>query len=715
MPNAYPIRSFAATALVAISLIGCSRTPTGPIVDASNHTEWRHFGGDPANSQYSALDQITREKVRDLEVAWIYRAGDARPDGRSQIQCNPIIIDSLLYGSTPGLNFFALHAATGEEIWRFDPFAGEDAAENLGVNRGVVYWENDQERRLLFPAGERLFSLDALTGIPDSVFGDGGSVSLKTGLGPGAEDLFVLLNTPGVVFEDLIIVGSRVNEGPAPAAPGHIRAFHVPTGELAWMFKTIPEPGEFGYETWPEDAWQRKGGANAWTGMSVDHERGWVFVPTGSAAFDFYGGDRHGENLFANTLLALDARTGQRIWHYQVVRHDLWDRDLPAAPNLVTIRRGGETVEAVAQITKSGHVWVFDRESGEPLFPVEEIEAPPSDLEGEQAWPVQRLPLEPPPFSRQVFAEEHISRISDTTYAFVKARFDQGLRTGRAFIPPSTEGTMIFPGFDGGGEWGGAAVDPESGILYINGNEMPWILTMVDLRYGRTAGARLYAYNCAVCHGAEREGDPQGVFPGLTAIGDTMTAEEINTQIINGKGIMPSFGHLPRGDVEQITAFLLGTEEAKDETFDPEELRYPYGHTGYNRFLDPHGYPAIEPPWGTLNAIDLNRGKILWQVPLGEFPELTAQGIPKTGTENYGGPLVTAGNLIFIGASRDEYFRAFDKETGEELWKSKLPAGGYATPATYMLDGKQYVVIAAGGGKMGTKSGDAYVAYTLRE
>jgi quinoprotein glucose dehydrogenase len=341
------------------------------------------------------------------------------------------------------------------------------------------------------------------------------------------------------------------------------------------------------------------------------------------------------------------------------------------------------------------------------------METPASDLDGEAAWPVQRLPMMPPPFARQVFAENNISRITDSSYAFVKARFDQGLRTGRQFIPPSTEGTVIFPGFDGGGEWGGAAVDPETGILYVNGNEMPWILTMVDLRHGRTPGARLYAFNCAVCHGAEREGDPQGIFPALTAIGDTMSSEEIARQIRNGKGIMPSFGHLTDDEIGQVTAFLLDQEEGGAQDAGIEALRYPYGHTGYNRFLDPDGYPAVEPPWGTLNAIDLNRGEILWQVPLGEFPELTARGIPKTGTENYGGPVVTAGGLIFIGASKDEFFRAFDKKTGEELWKAKLPAGGYATPATYMLDGKQYVVIAAGGGKMGTRSGDAYVAYAL--
>lgn len=703
---------FWAALLSLVIVSGCGSYPEAEPPAIGSYTTWQTFGGDPANTQYSDLAQITTDNVSLLTVAWTYRPGDADVQNRSQIQCNPIVIDTLLFGSTASLRFFALHAATGREIWTFDPFGTEGDRYSLGVNRGVVYWEEGNDRRILFTAGERLFAVDALTGRPMPDFGEGGSVSLKEGLGPRAADLYVLSNTPGVVYEDLLILGTRVNEGPAPSAPGYVRAFDVRTGALRWVFHTIPRPGEYGYDTWPPDAWDRVGGVNAWTGLSLDQARGWVFIPTGSAAFDFYGGDRAGENLFANSLLVLDARTGTRIWHYQIVRHDLWDRDLPAAPNLVTIRHGDRWVDAVAQITKSGHVWVFERATGEPLFPVEVHDGPASDLDGEMAWPLQRLPAKPAPFARQSFTRADINDVTPGTRAYVEARFNRGLRTGRQFIPPSTEGTIIFPGFDGGGEWGGAAFDPSSGILYVNANEMPWILTMVDVRNRGARGERLYTINCAVCHGADRQGDPARTVPSLEGLAERLDRGAVTQRILQGKGVMPSFAHLSDGDVDAVASFVLGQleEEAPDEDSGP---RYPYAHTGYNRFVDSLGYPAVKPPWGTLNAIDLNTGEFVWKVPLGELEELSARGIPPTGTENYGGPVVTAGGLVFIGASKDEHFRAFDKRTGEELWKTRLPAGGYATPATYEIDGKQYVVIAAGGGKMGTPSGDSYIAFAL--
>ncbi|RMH60065.1 MAG: pyrroloquinoline quinone-dependent dehydrogenase [Bacteroidetes bacterium] len=685
-------------------------------------TGWTTYGGDAGSHQYSTLDQITPANVHRLEVAWTYHTGDARADDRSQIQCNPLIVDGTLYGTSPGLKLFALDAATGTERWVFDPFEGEDDGPGpLGVNRGVVYWADGPDRRILFTAGSWLYAIDATTGRPVPSFGTGGRVSLKEGLGRNADDLFVIANTPGALYRDLLILGSRVSEN-ADAAPGHLRAYDVRTGALVWRFHTIPQPGEFGYDTWPEDAYTYIGGANAWAGMTVDPGRGWVFVPTGSAAFDFWGGNRKGQNLFANTLLALDAATGRRIWHIQIVRHDLWDRDLPAPPNLVTVTHGGRRIDAVAQITKSGHVFLLDRETGEPLFPVEEIPVPPSDLRGEAVWPTQILPTKPPPFARQVFTEDLITDRTPEAHAAVRSRWAQ-VRSGGPFTPPSTQGTVIFPGFDGGGEWGGAAFDPETGWLYVNSNEMPWILTMVDLaptEDSRPPGARLYAANCAVCHGADRAGDTAGVIPSLRDLGDRLQPSDVAQILQRGQGVMPAFGHLTPAETEALIAFLFDPEAAHAPPADPPEApaltdprAVPYSHTGYNRFLDPDGYPAVKPPWGTLNAIDLNRGTLVWQVPLGEFEELTAQGLPKTGTENYGGPIVTAGGLIFIGASKDEYFRAFDKTTGEELWKVKLPAGGYATPATYALDGKQYVVIAAGGGKMGTPSGDAYVAFAL--
>lgn len=694
-----------------------SRTKTGIEGD------WPAHGGDQAGSHYSHLRQINTKNVTRLQVAWIYRTGDKRDDNRSQIQCNPIIMEGVLYATSPQLKVFALNAATGKQLWRFDPFAAGADQGAFGVNRGVVYWRSGGDRRILFTAGQSLFALDATTGKLIPEFGTHGVVDLRDGLGRDVKNLFVGSRTPGAIYRDLLILGSVVSEGPGPAAPGHIRAYDVRTGKVRWIFHTIPQPGEFGNDTWPPDAWKRLGGANAWSGITVDEERGWVFLPTGSASFDFWGGNRQGQNLFANCVLALKAATGERVWHYQTVHHDLWDRDLPAAPNLVTVTHNGRRIDAVAQITKSGHVFVLDRETGQPLFPVEERAVPASDLKGEAAWPTQPFPLKPPPFSRQVFTEEEATNISPQARAHVLERLRK-VRTGRPFIPPSTAGTVIFPGFDGGGEWGGAAFDASSGLLYVNANEMPWILTMIEISpkaaSGRISlGHKLYNQLCAACHGASREGDPQQIYPNLIGIEKRMSRSDTGRIIEAGKGIMPSFGFLSVTEKEALVNFLFGIESLEEAgplqkpSGEKAEPDIPYTHTGYNRFLDPEGYPAVKPPWGTLNAMNLNKGTIEWSVPLGELAELTKRGLPPTGTENYGGPVVTAGGLLFIGATQDEKFRAFDKKTGKVLWETKLPAGGYATPATYLANGRQYVVIAAGGGKMGTPSGDAYVAFTL--
>lgn len=680
---------------------------------ADPYRTWEVYGGDASSSQYSSLDQINRENVHRLEVAWVYHTGDHEPDGYSQIQCNPLIVDGVLYGTTPRLKLFALDAATGAHRWTFDPYADEGTYSFFGVSRGVAYWKDGDDRRILFTAGSTLYAIDARTGQPLPSFGKGGAVDLREGLDRDMTGLYISANTPGALYEDLYILGGRVAEE-HPSAPGHIRAFDVRTGAIAWIFHTIPHPGEFGYETWPEDAYERIGGANAWSGISVDPERGWVFVPTGSAAFDFWGGNRKGRNLFANTLLALDAATGERVWHFQAVRHDLWDRDLPATPNLLTLRRDGRRVDAVAQITKSGHVFVLDRETGEPLFPVEEVEVPASDLDGEEAWPTQVLPVEPPPFARQAFTEAEVTDRSPEAHAFVLDSLRK-VRSAGQFVPPSTQGTMIFPGFDGGGEWGGAAHDPTTGILYVNSNEMAWIQQMQKLnpeaqRAAFSVGEQVYAYHCVACHGFDRQGLPG--FPSLVDLKARRSREEVIRTIRTGGARMPAFAHLQEDAVEALVAALFDEPEP-EATMTRSADAPPYMHRGYNRFVDPDGYPAVKPPWGTLNAIDLNTGTFVWRVPLGEYPELTAQGVPPTGTENYGGPVVTAGGLLFIGASHDEYFRAFDTATGDELWRFKLPAGGYATPATYDVDGRQYVVIAAGGGKMNTKPGDAYVAFAL--
>ena len=652
-------------------------------------------------------------------MAWTYASGGASAEGRSQIQCNPIVVDGVLYATSPLIKVFALDAATGREKWSFDPFAGNAGdPQAVGVNRGVTYWASGGDRRILFTAGPRLFALDAATGKPIPTFGEKGSVSLLTGLDRDVTGLYVMSRTPGTIYKDLLILGTVVSEGPGASAPGHVRAYDVRTGKIAWIFHTIPHPGEFGYDTWPSDAWMRMGGANAWSGISVDEARGLVFLPTGSAAFDFWGGNREGANLFANSVLVLKAATGERVWHYQLVHHDLWDRDLPAAPNLVRVTREGKKVDAVAQITKSGHVFLFERETGRPLFPIDERPAPPSDLQEEQAWPTQGLPLQPPAFARQRLTEADLSDLDPESHKDLVERFRK-VRSAGQWVPPSREGTVIFPGFDGGGEWGGAAFDEESGLLYVNANEMPWVLTMVaiDREKESTDAARgrlTYQQNCVVCHGVDQKGDPQGQYPGLVGLAQKRSRDEVDRVIAGGKGVMPSFGMLSARQREELVAFLFGDPpKPVAPGDDPPDYSVPYTHTGYNRFLDKNGYPAVKPPWGTLNAIDLSAGTIRWTKALGEFPELTKRGIPLTGTENYGGPVVTAGGLLFIAATRDEKFRAFDKTTGELLFETALPAGGYATPSTYSVGGKQFVVVACGGGKMGTKSGDAYVAFAL--
>lgn len=684
---------------------------------AAADANWSVYLGDKGASHYSTLSQITRENVAQLEVAWTWHAGDAR-DNQTQIQCNPLVIDGIIYATTPQLKVVAIDAATGEELWRFIPF------EPNGVNRGLAYWADGDERRILFGVSHWLHAIDARTGQLIDSFGNHGRVDLSMGLDRDVTGLAIQANTPGVIFRNFIIMGMRLGEGPGPAAPGNIRAYDVRTGALVWRFHTIPQPGEPGYETWPPDAWKQVGGVNVWTGMTVDEERGLVFCPVGSATFDFWGGNRIGDDLYADCLLALDAATGRLVWHFQFVRHDLWDRDPPAPPTLLTVKRDGREIPAVAQVTKSGHVFVFNRETGESLFPLQEIDVPSSDLAGEHAAPKQRIPLKPAPFARQLFTAEEITNRTPEAHRAVLERFVR-LRPHALFTPPSREGTIILPGFDGGAEWGGAAADPQ-GVLYVNANEMPWVLSMIDASGATSLGEQVFLQNCTGCHGPDRRGNAAANIPSLVDVKQRLTRDQALEVITKGRGVMPSWAFLTEPQREAVVDFLFGItplHSAQDtsghdywQTYVPDQrvgAPPPYTHTGYNRWLDPDGYPAIKPPWGTLNAIDLNTGEYLWRVPLGEFPELTAKGIEKTGTENYGGPLVTSTGLVFIGASRDECFRVFDARTGQEIWKTKLPAGGYATPATYSVKGRQFVVIACGGGKMGTKSGDAYVAFAL--
>jgi quinoprotein glucose dehydrogenase len=682
--------------------------------DDASYKTWSHYRGDTGNTAYSALTEITPGNVSELQVAWTFRTGDAAEGNRSTIQCNPLIVNNLMFVTSPQLKLYALSPASGKEVWRFDPFSGGQAT---GVNRGVVYYASGDDHRIYYAAGPYLYCLNADNGALNPGFGTAGRIDLRQGLGREPSRLSVWATSPGVIYKDLLIQGTALGEG-YDSAPGFIRAYNIHSGELVWTFHTIPQPGEFGYETWSEGAYWEVGGTNSWAGMSLDETRGIVYAPTGSPAFDFFGGNRKGDNLFGNCLLALDASTGRLVWHQQLVHHDVWDYDLPAPPNLLTVSIAGKKVDAVAQVTKMGMVFLFNRDTGEPLFAIEERPVPTSLLLDEALSATQPFPTKPPPFVRHQFSDDDITNISPEATAYVRDRL-KGVHLGSIFNPPSIEGSIQIPGTRGGAEWGGAAVDPGKGIMYVNANEVPLLIRMAEIGIdGKqsmlSVGQRVYAVNnCTMCHGADRTGTEN--YPSLEGLGARMSRAALSQLLVSGKGQMPAFPNLSTAERDALIEFLIVPQQSTTQTdeVDTATVRR-YGHDGWNLLTDAEGYYGIKPPWGTLNAIDLNEGKILWQIPLGEFPELTARGIPPTGTQNLGGPVVTASGLLFIGATKDEKFRAFDSETGKVLWEYTLPAAGYATPAVYAVNGKQFVVIACGGGgKVGSKSGDSYIAFAL--
>lgn len=773
------------------------------LVMAQTTVGWPVFNGGNDADHYSRLSQINRGNVDRLKVAWTY---DTSEKGGLGLQTNPVIVGRTLYAFTPSQKVLALDAATGKLKWKFD--SGVDGTQPA---RGVAYWTDGKDQRIFAGIMNFLYCLDARTGKPVATFGEDGRVDLRKGLGRDFKQQSIALTSPGVVYKDLIIVGGR-NPEAHPAPPGDIRAFDVHTGKLRWTFHTIPHPGEAGYETWPEGAWKSAGAANNWAGMSLDVKHGIVYVPTGSAVMDFYGGDRLGDNLYSNTLLALDARTGKRLWHFQGVHHDIWDRDFPAQPALFTMHRDGKTIEALAQITKQSYIYEFDRLTGKPLFPIHEHAYPASTVPGEVASPTQPLPDGPEPFGRQRLTEDMLTNRTPKAHAWAVQQF-RTFRSDGQFIPFAVgQKTVVFPGFDGGGEWSGAAIDRATNVLYVGSSEManigelalptkdkspgaqlyqsqcalchgmdragappsfpsligvlgrqtPEQVTAVmrsgkgrmpsfpnldelavkalleylradatdaiksgakevnaalpatqpaDARPADKAGAAVYASKCSVCHGAHLEGKPPA-FPILLGLGDRLTASQTAETINNGKRTMPPFKNLKGADLEALLRFLEVTDTVATKAGGGHQ---DYVFTGYHKFLDPEGYPAIAPPWGTLNAIDLATGKYLWKIPLGEYPELVKQGMRNTGSALYGGPIVTAGGVVFIGATiYDHKFHAFDSQTGKLLWETELPLSGIATPSTYMVDGRQYVVIAASGGRdPKSPEGGIYVAFAL--
>ena len=709
--------------IVLVVMTGCTSSD-------KRYTTWENYGGSKENIHYSSLTEIDTGNVAQLQPAWIFNTGDADTAKSSQIQCNPIIVDSVMYITSPTLRLFALNAGTGKKLWEFNP---DSMSRNrnfsqfiLNNNRGVTYWTDGKEdKRIFYVASSYLHCINATNGQLITNFGDSGMVDLHKDLGREVQELFITATSPGIIYKDLYILGSRVDEG-AAAAPGHIRAFDVRTGKMKWIFHTIPQPGEYGYETWEDkEAYKHIGGANSWSGLSLDEKRGIVFAPTGSASFDFYGGKRRGQNLFANCLLALDAETGKRKWHFQFIHHDLWDWDLPAPPVLVTIEKDGKKIDAVAQTTKHGMVWLFERETGKPIYPIKEVQVDTaSELVNEKVWPNQPMPTFIEPFVRQTISAEDINPyLPDTSIAKLKKDL-QGYRYGKMFIPPGKQTAVELPGFDGGAEWGGPSYDPETGLLYVNANEMGWLLTMRDVKpepskkenYGQ-AGLRLYEKYCATCHGIDRKGT--GNFPTLMNIQAKYNTSLAMGLLSSGRRMMPSFNYITNEEKEAIVSYVLELKKEKEKNFvrppqaNDAYRNLPYRMTGYNKFLSPEGYPAIKPPWGSLTAINLKTGEHTWKNNLGEYPELKAKGIPPTGTENYGGSVVTAGGLLFIAATKDGKLRAYNKRNGNLLWEYDLPAPGFATPSIYSINGKQFLVIACGGGKLGTKSGDSYVAFRL--
>lgn len=690
-----------------------------------NHDRsWSMYKADAASSSYSPLKQISRENVSRLQPAWTFYPADAVKDGwPGRSQCNPIVIDGVMYASSARHRIYAIDAGNGKMIWSFDPF---DGGPGGGSFRGVTYWEDGTDKRILFTGGDILFALNAKTGKPVTAFGTNGKVSMNIGMRGDPSLISIKPTSPGIIYKDLLIIGNEVSEL-YNAEPGYVRAYNVRNGKLEWTFHTVPLPGETGYETWPKDAWKYAGGCNDWGGLSVDEKRGLVFLATGSPAYDFYGADREGMNLFGNCVVALDAQTGKLKWYFQTVHHDLWDYDLSAPPNLVTVERQGKKIDAVAQTSKTGFLYVLDRETGSPLFPIKERKVPASDVPGEKTWPTQPFPLKPKPYAKQFITKDDLADFSPAAHDSLVKWFDS-LRYEGLFTPPSVKGTFVLPATIGGAEWGGAAFDPATNVLYVKSNESPEIdqLQKIDLAGNRPAangyeqGKNFYTTYCVSCHKADRKGE-EPLYPSLIDIKKRMTEADVLKKIKEGSGKMPGFGGLLNGQDSAIIDFLFDKRnrqlEQEEESIaeikrnsssfssqnnnkqEKDTVQRYLNVRAYEQLRGSDGHPVIKPPWGTLNAINLNTGNYEWTVPAGNIPELQEKNGPLTGATSSPGPIVTAGGLVFLGGTRDRKLQAFDKTTGKLVWETTLPGPVSSTPCTFLTNGKQYVAVSVGGNK----------------